>query len=245
MKRPKRPGSIPDAFRPEEGADGAARAAATGAPTSSSAAGGVRIIGGQLRGRVLPFGGDPHIRPMKDRVREAVFNLLADDVKGRQIIDLFAGTGVLGFEAISRGAARALLLERHFPTAKAIQRHAETLGIGDRVVVEAGDTFVWIRRLVDGLLAGPDGLKQDRLTELRQLPWVVFCCPPYSLYETRRADMLLLIQRLLAAAPHNSRFVVESDERFDPAELPEAEHWQSRVYLPATISMLTTDRSPP
>lgn len=243
MKRPKRPGSIPDAFRPEAGSDGVPHAA-TGPSKSASATGGVRIIGGQLRGRVLPFGGDAHIRPMKDRIREAVFNLLADDIKGRQVIDLFAGTGVLGFEAISRGAARALLLERHFPTAKAIQRHAEFLGIGDRVVVEAGDTFVWIRRLVDGLLAGPDGLKQDRLSELRQLPWVVFCCPPYSLYETRRDDMLSLIQRLLAAAPPESRFVVESDERFDPAELPEANQWQSRIYLPATISMLTT-RSPP
>jgi len=56
--------------------------------------------------------------------------------------------------------------------------------------------------------------------------------------------MLSLIQRLLAAAPPESRFVVESDERFDPAELPEAEQWQSRIYLPATISMMTT-RNPP
>lgn len=244
MKRPKRPGSIPEAFRPDEAAGGPAKGAA-GAGSSAAAAGGVRIIGGQLRGRVLPFGGDPHIRPMKDRVREAVFNLLADDVKGRQVIDLFAGTGVLGFEAISRGATRALLLERHFPTAKAIQRHAESLGIGDRVTVEAGDTFIWIRRLVDGLLAGPDGHKLDRLTELQQLPWVVFCCPPYSLYESRRGDLLQLIERLLAAAPADSRFVVESDERFDPAELPAAEHWQSRIYPPATISMLSTARNPP
>lgn len=266
MKRSKRPGSIPDAFRPDDddssnasspsdgkqpgsaglgAASGNARAGQFNSASSGAAPGGVRIIGGQLRRRVLPFGGDPHIRPMKDRVREAVFNLLADDIKGRQVIDLFAGTGVLGFEAVSRGAARALLLERHFPTAKAIQRHAETLGIGDRIVVEAGDTFVWIRRLVDGLLAGPDGVKRDRLSELRQLPWVVFCCPPYSLYETRLADMLTLIQRLLAVAPADSRFVVESDERFNPADLPEAENWQSRIYPPATISMLTTLRSSP
>src|SRR5262245_47435808 len=72
-----------------------------------------RIIGGTLRGRKLLFAGDARTRPMKDRVREALFNLLADAVRGKHAIDLFAGTGALGLEAISRGASGATLVERH------------------------------------------------------------------------------------------------------------------------------------
>lgn len=235
MKRSRRIGSLPAAFQPESPPTD------VGPLPGPPAVGGVRIIGGTLRGRVLPFGGDPNVRPMKDRVREAVFNLLADDVKGRQVIDLFAGTGVLGFEAISRGAATALLLERHFPTAKAIRRHAESLGVADQIQVEAADTFVWVRRLVDGLLTGPDGHPRDLLSQLVRLPWLVFCCPPYVLYAQRCDEMLHLIEQLLAHAPAGSRFVVESDERFDPGLLPDAAAWNVRQYPPATIALRTTE----
>ncbi len=230
MKRPRRSSSIPAAFQPDSALD-------SPFDVGGSAAGGVRIIGGKLRGRSLPFGGDPHIRPMKDRVREAVFNLLAEDVRGRQVIDLFAGTGILGFEALSRGADRALLLERHFPTAKAIRRHAEQLGLADQMDVEAADTFVWVRRLVDGLLTGTDGRPRDVLSELRQLPWLVFCCPPYVLYAQRTDDMLTLIRQLMSLAPPGSIFVVESDERFDPTLLDDPEAWFVRAYPPAIIAL--------
>ena len=70
---------------------------------------GLRIIGGQFRGRRLTYHGDPLTRPMKDRVREAVFNLLWPGAEGAVAIDLFAGTGALGLEALSRGAVAAWL----------------------------------------------------------------------------------------------------------------------------------------
>src|SRR5205823_2176218 len=75
----------------------------------------LRIIGGRMRGRKLVYGGDQRTRPMKDRTREAVFNLLGPGVTGTHAIDLFAGTGALGLEAISRGAESATLIEQHFP----------------------------------------------------------------------------------------------------------------------------------
>src|SRR3954453_4982920 len=83
---------------------------------------GLRIIGGSLRGRKMSYSGEPRTRPMKDRVREAVFNLLGAPVEGSHAIDLFAGTGALGLEAISRGAVRATFIERHVPTAKIIKQ---------------------------------------------------------------------------------------------------------------------------
>ena len=67
---------------------------------------GLRIVGGRFRGRKLLYSGDFRTRPMKDRLREAVFNLVGPAVAGMHAIDLFGGTGALGLEALSRGAAR-------------------------------------------------------------------------------------------------------------------------------------------
>ena len=115
-------------------------------PRSAQAAATLRIIGGRLRGSSIQDHGDRCTRPMTDRVREATFNLLGPRVVGAHVIDLFAGTGALAFEAISRGAASALLIERHFPTARLIERNATSLGVSDRIRVLAGDTFIWARQ---------------------------------------------------------------------------------------------------
>jgi 16S rRNA (guanine(966)-N(2))-methyltransferase RsmD len=179
----------------------------------------LRIIGGDLRRRKLDYHGDPRTRPMKDRVREAVFNLV--EPKGTFAIDLFAGTGALGLEALSRGAEEALFIERHFPTAKLIEQNAEQLEIAERCRVLPGSSLVWARR--------PD-VPLDH-------PWLVFCSPPYEFYVSRTAEMIDLLQRLISAAPPGSTFVVESDERFDLSLLPQPEKWESRVYPPAVVSV--------
>lgn len=72
----------------------------------------VRIIGGEWRRRKLAFTGLPGLRPTPDRVRETLFNWLQFDLPGVQVLDLFAGSGALGFEALSRGAKRAVLVEK-------------------------------------------------------------------------------------------------------------------------------------
>ena len=78
-------------------------------------AAGLRIIGGEFRGRRLHYSGDRRTRPMKDRLREAVFNLIGPDIRGKHAIDLFAGTGALALESLSRGAKSATLIEQHHP----------------------------------------------------------------------------------------------------------------------------------
>jgi 16S rRNA (guanine(966)-N(2))-methyltransferase RsmD len=183
-----------------------------------------RIIGGKLRGRKLEYSVDPRTRPMKERVREAVFNLLGPDVAGKHAIDLFAGTGALGFEALSRGAASATFAERHFPTAGAIKRNAESLGVLAQCTVLAANTLLWSKRL----------------PELPATAWVVFCSPPYELYVSHATEMLALIEQLLMHAPAGSQFVVEADERFDFAQLPGADHWDVRAYPPAIVGVLRT-----
>lgn len=185
--------------------------------------GSVRIIGGTLRGRKIEYGGDPRTRPMKDRVREAVFNLLGD-VGGTCVFDLFAGTGVLGFEALSRGATRALFFEQHFPTADRIRRSAADLGVEATCQVIAANTLLWFRR-------------EAALSSEQNCPWLVFCSPPYDLYMSRRDEVLGLIDRLWRTAPGGSRFVVEADQRFDFGSLPEATDWRLRDYPPARVGV--------
>jgi 16S rRNA (guanine966-N2)-methyltransferase len=159
---------------------------------------------------------------MKERVREALFNLLGPAVAGKHAIDLFAGTGALGFEAISRGAASATFVERHFPTAAAIKQNAEALGVLEQCTVLPANTLLWPKRL----------------PELPSSPWVVFCSPPYELYVSQAAEMLALIEQLLRHAPAESMFAVEADERFDFASLPAAERWDVRAYPPAVLGIL-------
>jgi 16S rRNA (guanine(966)-N(2))-methyltransferase RsmD len=188
---------------------------------------GVRIIGGSMRGRTLQYSGDVRTRPMKDRVREAVFNLLGPAIKGTHAIDLFAGTGALGLEAISRGATRATLIERHLPTLKLIEQNSAALGVAEQVEAVFGDAFLWANKWTAA--AGADGS--------RNVPWTIFCSPPYEFYESRREQMLTLVAELARAAPPESLFAVEADERFDFALLPQAGDWDVRTYPPAVVGI--------
>ncbi len=188
----------------------------------------LRIIGGKWRRRKLAWHGDPVTRPMKERVRESMFNLLGPSVVGTHALDLFGGTGSLAFEALSRGAERATILERHFPTARLIEDNAASLDARDLVDVVPGDTFLWVRRL------------QTASDFDAARPWTVFCSPPWDYFVERKADLVAMVSKLLALAPPESTVIVESDERFDPAELPEADQWNVRAYAPAVISLYRT-----
>jgi 16S rRNA (guanine966-N2)-methyltransferase len=89
--------------------------------------GDVRVIAGQWRGRKLPVPALPGLRPTSDRVRETLFNWLQGEVAGRRVLDLFAGTGALGFEAASRGAAAVVLCEAQAQAAAQLQASIERL----------------------------------------------------------------------------------------------------------------------
>src|SRR5262245_20219495 len=182
---------------------------------------GLRIIGGSLRGRKLQYSGDIRTRPMKDRVREAVFNLLGPQVAGSHAIDLFAGTGALGLESISRGAAKATFIERHLPTANLIMGNATAFGVAERSRVVFGDAFRWTANFK------PEG---DRAL-------TVVCSPPDGFYVERRQEMLDLIARWVELSSAGSQMVVEADERFSFSSLAQAERWDVRNYPPAVVGI--------
>ncbi len=91
------------------------------------AANAIRIIGGQWRGRRLPFPNVPALRPTPDRVRETLFNWLGQDLTGLTTLDPFAGSGALSFEALSRGAARAVAIDRDRALVRALVATAQKL----------------------------------------------------------------------------------------------------------------------
>lgn len=213
---------MPRSERPSRGRPRPPAAAAD--PRQEDSPGSPRIVGGSLRGRRLPAPGS-HTRPMKDRVRESLFNLLGTDVVGAVAIDPFAGTGALGFEAISRGAREAWFGERHFPTADALRRTADALGVADKAVIRPGDALLWARRMPPLPATAP---------------WVVFVSPPWELFASRTADLMALVAAFVAAAPPGSRIVVEADEGFDPGALPDAAAWESRPMPPAALFLRST-----
>ena len=189
----------------------------------------LRIIGGEFRGRRLHYHGDPRVRPMKHRVREAIFNLISTESAGRHAIDLFAGTGALGLEALSRGATSATLIEQHLPTARVVEQNIAALGVADRASLLVTSAFLWSKRDLPSPSAGPP----------RGRPWLVFCSPPYAFYAERRAEMLDLMGRIAEHAPATSTLVVESDQEFDFAALigDNKPAWDVRDYPPARVGV--------
>lgn len=111
-------------------------------------AGAVRIIGGQWRGSKLPVADAAGLRPTSDRVRETLFNWLGNGdgpaLAGARVLDLFAGSGALGLEAVSRGAREAVLVERDPALAQSLRDTAARLKAGDRVHVVRADALAWL-----------------------------------------------------------------------------------------------------
>jgi 16S rRNA (guanine966-N2)-methyltransferase len=105
----------------------------------------IRIIGGQWRRRLLPVPDLPGLRPTPDRVRETLFNWLGQDLAGWTVLDAFAGTGALGFEAASRGASTVQMLERETRLIAGLAASKTKLG-ADMVNITQADALAWMKR---------------------------------------------------------------------------------------------------
>lgn len=219
----------------------------------------LKIIGGKHRGRKLtyePFrrGEDPVTRPMKHRVRESIFNLVGVGSEGRHAIDLFAGTGALGLEALSRGSVHATFIERHVPTAHIIEQNIKGLGVEGQSTLLMTSAFLWGKRNLtagDGQWWRADGQSgADAPTTSfgtppapGAAPWLVFCSPPYDFFVSRQEETINLISAIMEHCPPDSIVVTESDERFDATLLPTSEQyhgvkeWDVRTYSPAVVGI--------
>ena len=153
----------------------------------------VRIIGGQWKRSKLPVADAPGLRPTPDRVRETLFNWLGQDLTGWRCLDVFAGSGALGFEAASRGASEVVLVERDAALARSLRESKQRLAAA-ALRIEVADALAFMRR------ANPDSYE------------LVFIDPPFG------ADLFM---QALAAAPRlvvPGGFVyLEADRAFDDA----------------------------
>jgi 16S rRNA (guanine966-N2)-methyltransferase len=119
----------------------------------------MRIVAGQFGGRRLVVPNDSRVRPTADRVREAWMSILGDELTGARVLDLFAGSGALGLEALSRGAVSVSFVELSPPSLRALAENIAALGVEDAVTVHRGDALRYAERLTgtefDLVLADP------------------------------------------------------------------------------------------
>ncbi|QDS93257.1 Ribosomal RNA small subunit methyltransferase D [Roseimaritima multifibrata] len=176
----------------------------------------LRVIGGSMGGRQIRYNGQRSTRPMKDSVRENLFNVLGKHaVQGAIAWDLFAGTGILGIEAVSRGAERAVCFEWNRPMAKSIQTAIDSLDAQEKVKVVIGDAFRMSRHMMS--------------EEEEPKPWIVFVCPPYIFWEEKVDQMFDMLRWIAEHAPQGSVVVTETDGHWDMEQLP-LEPWDIRRY---------------
>jgi 16S rRNA (guanine966-N2)-methyltransferase len=126
----------------------------------------MRVIAGTLRRRTLEAPAGMATRPTSDRLRETVFNVLAPRIEGARFLDLYAGSGAVGIEAVSRGAQNVIMVERAAPALKILRGNLEKLGLGGAVRVEP----VSVRAFLKKLRPESAGLAFD----------IVFLDPPYD-----------------------------------------------------------------
>lgn len=176
----------------------------------------MRVIAGELKGQRLVAPRGWKVRPTSDRVREAIFSALGERVEGARVLDLYCGTGALAIEALSRGAASALLVDRDTrPALGNVQR----LGLAERAELVRADVERWLRQVSPSGEAGKFDL--------------VFVDAPYRLADRVSQDLNSHLPDLLAP---DGRAVVESGAR-RPLRLDSLEPLRQRRYGAADVTI--------
>jgi 16S rRNA (guanine966-N2)-methyltransferase len=189
----------------------------------------MRIIAGHRRGHKIDGPrASVSTRPTSDLVRESLFNILGDLVVDRTVIDLFAGTGALGLEALSRGAERAVFIEKDRECVSLIIRNVATLRYEDRAKVKLTDAYRWVRTFQ------PPDLR----------PMVVLIDPPYQDHERRGKVLNQLIMQLVEKAPAGSVVVLEAGRVLDEQILEDRQCWDVRRYSSTQIAIRVIGGAP-
>lgn len=176
----------------------------------------MRVIAGELKGQRLVAPKGWKVRPTSDRVREAIFSALGERVVGARVLDLYCGTGALAIEALSRGAAAAVLVDQDTrPALGNVQR----LGLADRAELARADVGRWLHQVSSSSAAGKFDL--------------VFVDAPYRLADRVAQDLNQHLPELLAAS---GRAVIESGAR-RPLRIESLEPLRQRRYGAADVTI--------
>lgn len=180
----------------------------------------MRIIAGEHRGRkLLPPEGEA-TRPITDRVKQSLFDILTPWFPGAVVYDCFAGTGSLGLESLSRGAEHAVFFEQDRPALARLRKNIDALGVGGRCQVVAQDIFRFFER--------PEGLRKADL---------IFLDPPYRFLREKSGPLLQLAQRLAAQLASDGVVIFRHDAA-DALALPPLARADERTYGGMTLEFL-------
>ncbi len=182
----------------------------------------MRIIAGVFRGRRLLPPETEVTRPITDRVKQSLFDILAPELAGARVLDLFSGTGSMGLECLSRGAEHADFFESDRSALKRLRQNIETLQVEDRARVRAGDLFQWF--------------KTERENEC--ISDVVFLDPPYRFLRDRASELQVLAKRLTSVHLAARGIVVFRHDAADRLELPTLATYDERTYGGMTLEFL-------
>jgi 16S rRNA (guanine(966)-N(2))-methyltransferase RsmD len=173
----------------------------------------LRIVAGILRGRKLTCDVNLQVRPAPQMVREALFSILGNAVPLRPFFDLFAGTGAVGLEALSRGASPVTFVERDFRVADQIQKHLHTFNVADRARVIRGDVYHWVERW-----------------QAPAEPVTLFLGPPFTDFERNLEALIRAITDLQTKVAPDSVLVLQSETPFTAEQVPCGHQWDVRKY---------------
>jgi 16S rRNA (guanine966-N2)-methyltransferase len=201
----------------------------------------MRIIAGKYRSRLLKSLKGDALRPTSDRLRETLFDILGADVAGSRFLDVFAGTGAVGIEALSRGAAEAIFIEKHAPASKLIRANLESLGITQGATILTSDALTAMQKLAarhasaapvaQALLPVPSHQRpsvfaetevrpeatQARVPVLRERPMLVnfvFVDPPYANHEDYTRTLAFLGSDAAAFLAADALVIFEHHHKF-------------------------------
>src|SRR5262245_29988426 len=173
----------------------------------------IRIVAGSLRGRKLTCNVSPQLRPTPQMVREALFSVLGNAVPDRPFLDVFAGTGVVGMEAISRGAKNATFVERDFQLMSDLEKHLRLFGIQDEARVVRADVYRWAERW-----------------QSPSEPVTIFISPPFADFKQRTDGLLELVRHLQEKVAPDSVIVLQGEHEAPLEGLPRFHEWEDRRY---------------
>ena len=179
----------------------------------------MRIIGGTYRGKKIEYPGHKGVRPTKDRVRESVFNMIAEWVPGARVLDLFSGSGAYGLESLSRGAENAVFVDNDPRCGRVITKNIELLESKEKARVIAGDVFRTVK------LFGEKGEKFD----------LIFSDPPFNKGMSKKT-LLTVIQYDILNRP--GLFVMEHHkEEPVPGSEFDVSIFKQKTYKDITITL--------
>jgi 16S rRNA (guanine(966)-N(2))-methyltransferase RsmD len=163
----------------------------------------IRIVAGSLRGRKLTCTVNPNMRPTPQMVREALFSILGNAVPDRPFFDVFAGSGVVGLEALSRGAKSVVFVERDFRLVAELEQHIDAFRVGEGVRVARADAYLWAMRW-----------------RAPAEPVTVFFSPPFADYERRTGDLAQLVTTVREKVHPGSVIVLQAETTAPLDEVP-------------------------